>query len=277
MDLFDDYKDEVEKLTDAQIDALFSGEDHSGGAVATLIRDVRLGLLESPSPEISARHLAAMAATRPPEPDRVAARSRRLGRTRSLPRTRLTAVAVAAAILLLAGLAAAMTLPKELDQSAPDTVVTTPPSAGPAGADLVEEATHGQTVSDVARDRSLTACEKGQAVAAVASDEAAEHRNNPDQQNDPCTRAQTKSKSRSRGNGDNPAAAGGITGARNEPRSVGAGTTNAPGLSREPGNKGFEASGGAGEKGHESSGGVGQVGLGGRGGLGGTRKDAPTP
>lgn len=278
MDPFDDYQDEVERLSDAEIDALLSGEGHLARPVATLIRDVRLDLLESPSPDIAARHIAAMAAVRPHEPDRPAALVTRLRRRHLLPRKRLTAVALAAVLLFLAGLATAVTLPIKPDRAKPDTLPTMAPSLAPTEKNLAEEPTHGQAVAEVAKDPSFTGCEKGQAVAAIASAKATEHRNNPDRANDPCVRAKTKGKAKSKsgGPGDNPAAAGGVAEGRTNSHPVGSGTATAPGLSRRPSQTGPEAAGSA-TKGGAAGGGIGAGGPGGNGGSGGAPTDHSRP
>ena len=45
---------------------------------------------------------------------------------------------------------------------------------------------HGQTVSEFAKTTELEGCEKGQAIAELASSKAAERRQNPDRDQDPC-------------------------------------------------------------------------------------------
>lgn len=49
-----------------------------------------------------------------------------------------------------------------------------------------DEPTHGEVVSEFARTTELEGCEKGQAIAELASSKAAEHRQNPEQDHDPC-------------------------------------------------------------------------------------------
>lgn len=288
MDFFDDYQDEMERLTHDQIEAILSGEDHSSRPLMTLIRDVRLGLLENPSPEIAARHLTAMArAVRPPELGRAEAPAARLGRRGVLPRRRLTAMVLAAALLLIAGLAAAVTLPKKTAPPAQDTVPSTAPSATtPAAADPPEEAAHGQAVVDVATDPSLTGCEKGQAVADVASAKSDKNRKDPAEKNDPCARAGTQGKPESGRRGDVPTAPGGGSGGRDDSHSAGeVGSPNAPGLGDEgSGVRGSKASGRGGGGGPEVGGGGGADGPGGGGGGGGSEvggggvpEELPTP
>jgi hypothetical protein len=48
---------------------------------------------------------------------------------------------------------------------------------------------HGQTVSDFAHTTELEGCEKGQAISDLASSKAEEHRQNPENENDPCDHA----------------------------------------------------------------------------------------
>lgn len=266
MDLFDDYQDEVERLTQDQIEALLSGEDQSSRPLTTLIREVRLGLLESPSPEIAARHLAAMASARPPELGWTVASAARRGRRRVLPRRRLTAMVLAAALLLVAGVAAAMTLPKMAAQPTQDTVPITAPSATRAAEDLPEEAAHGQAVADVATDPSLTGCEKGQAVADVASGKGAENSKDRGKKKDPCARAGIQGKPKSGRPGDVPTGPRGRSkgGRGDSHRAGGGGSTTAPGLG-EPG---------TGVRGSEGArGGGGGPKVGGRG----VPEDLPTP
>jgi hypothetical protein len=261
MDFFDDYQDEVERLTNDQIEAILSGGDHSSRPLATMVRDVRLDLLEDPSPEITARHLGAMArAARPSELGPAAAPAAMLGRRRVLPRRRLTAMGLAAALLLVGGLAAAVTLPKKVVQPTEDTVPSTAPSVAPTATGLVEEAAHGRAVADVAKDPSLTGCEKGQAVADVASAKAAENREGPAEKNDPCARAGAHGKPKSVSRGPVPnGPSGGPKGLGDSHPAGGAGSSTTPGPGNEgPGVSGSEASGGG------AGGGVGAGGLGGR-------------
>lgn len=69
------------------------------------------------------------------------------------------------------------------------TMVTTTTVAGDdgggAGTDPGPD-NHGQTVSEFAKTTELEGCEKGQAIAELASSKAAERRQNPDRDKDPC-------------------------------------------------------------------------------------------
>jgi len=49
-----------------------------------------------------------------------------------------------------------------------------------------DEPTHGEIVSEFARTTELEGCEKGQAISELASSNAADHRQNPEKDNDPC-------------------------------------------------------------------------------------------
>lgn len=197
---FDDYEDEMERLTSEQIEALLDGEDHSSGQVATLIRDVRVVLLEEPAPEVAASHLAAMAnaakgSLAPGRPIPIAP-------VRVLPKRREATVLLAAALLIVSGIAAAVTLPNLPTPPEQDIVDTVAPSLAPlpsldSAAGSSAETTHGQEVSDTARNSGLSGCEKGKAVSAVASAKAAEHRQNEAEKNDPCAGAGSQGKEQS--------------------------------------------------------------------------------
>jgi hypothetical protein len=149
------------------------------------------------------------------------------------------------ALLLVAGLAAAVTLPKKAPQPARDTVPSTAPSVNPAAEDLREEAAHGQAVADVARDPSITGCEKGQAVADVASAKAAEKRKSPGVKNDPCARAGGQSQQKGRGGPVPTDPLGRSKGRDDSHRAEAAGPSTAPGLGGErPANSGSGGRGG---------------------------------
>jgi hypothetical protein len=214
---FDDYQDEMERLTSEQIEALLAGEDHSLGPVATLIRDVRVVLLEEPPPEVAARHLTAMAeaATSSWEP----VRPTPIAPVRALPRRRGAPVLLAAALLLVTGIAAAVTLPNLPAPPEQDTVDTVAPSLAPQPSlgsvpGSSAEGTHGQEVSDVARNSGLTGCEKGKAVSAVASAKAAEHRQNEAEKNEPCAAADSQGSEKSGRPDEIPAGPNGAAGDR---------------------------------------------------------------
>jgi hypothetical protein len=251
----DDYQDEMERLTTEQIEALLTGEDRSPGPVAALVRDVRVVLLEDPAPEVAARHLAAMAeaAKASPEPAERAG----VAPIRRLPRRRGAAALLAAALLLVAGIAAAVTVPKRPAKPEQEIVDSVAPSlAAPPTLDSdpvpSAEPTHGQEVSAFAKDTDLIGCEKGQAVAAVASAKAAEHRENPAEKNDPCVRAESQGLQKPDRAEDAAADPDGVSGggkASDGPRGPkektggGAGSSEAGGGSRRPEGAGSAATG----------------------------------
>ena len=53
-------------------------------------------------------------------------------------------------------------------------------------ADEGEDASHGSVVSEFVATTELEGCERGQAIAEVASSQAADHRQNGEPSNDPC-------------------------------------------------------------------------------------------
>jgi hypothetical protein len=283
MDLFDDYQDEVERLSPEQIDAVLSGEDPSSRPLATLIQDVRVVLLEDPAPEIAARHLAAMAEAAETKRGWNAAPAPVTRSLRPSPRRRASALVLAAALLLVAGIAAAVTLPEKAAKPDQDTVPSVAPSLAPAPGDLSADTNHGQTVSDVARDSTLTGCEKGQAIAGVASAKAAEKRKNSSQENDPCSRAGSQGQQNSGRPDDIPAGPGAGSRGRSGSQAVG-GSSEKGGPSLGPSGQGVgEDSDTGGAQGGGSDTGVaggGEAGVGGpgEGGVGGgIPEDLPTP
>jgi hypothetical protein len=277
MDLFDDYQDEVERLSPEEIEAVLSGEDHSSRPLATLIQDVRVVLLEDPAPEIASRHLAAMAeaaAQSKPRSDAVPASSNRSLRT--LPRRRASALVLAAALLLVSGIAAAVTLPKQAAQPDQDTVPSVAPSLAPAPEDPSSASNHGQAVRDVATDPALTGCEKGQAVADVASAKADEKRKNASQENDPCSRAESQGNPKSGRPDDIPAGPGSGSRGRSASHAVGGPSEN--GVANL--GAGGQGAGEDSDRGGADAGGAGVpvVGGPGKGGIGGgTPEEFPTP
>ncbi|MGH2711422.1 MAG: hypothetical protein ACRDH9_09500 [Actinomycetota bacterium] len=176
----DDYRDEMERLTSQEADNVLSGVPTSAaaarGAVEALER-LRGELLVVPEPEVAQRHIAAM---------RAAARSDSLHEggipMRRRNRKRLASLALAATLVLGAGIAAALTLPDQASDEAKERVADVqPPSQGPSndGSSNADEASaHGKAVSAVARDDSTKGCEHGRAVSEAASSKAADNRQN---------------------------------------------------------------------------------------------------
>jgi hypothetical protein len=192
MSAFDDYKDEMDRLSPRDIEAIVSGQDLEE-PLATLVQDLRRDLLEDPAPDVAARHLAAMndAARQAEGPSAVSTPPRRRNRMRIRGQRRAAALAAAATLVLGAGIAAAVTLPDEASDRAKEAVSN-------ANGDSSTNAEHGQAVSETARDPSLQGCEKGQAVAAQASTKADEHRQGQGPQEDPCARGEDGGASASR-------------------------------------------------------------------------------
>jgi hypothetical protein len=250
----------VERLSPEQIEAILSGEETSSTTPLTaLIEDVRLGLLEHPAAETTARHVAAMVS---------AAREVRLGaatipaaRRRSMrlfTRRRLAGVALAATLVLGAGIAAAITLPQRAADRAREVVPSIVPPETPPPEGLPEQASHGQAVSSVAKDSSLQGCEKGQAVAAIASAKAAEVRNNPAKTVDPCARSEIKGDAKSGRPVDSPGRSGEAPGRSGRSKPKAGGRPDVP--------PGLNAEAGAGGGGSETGAGGGSGGPGGGGG-----------
>lgn len=157
-------------------------EDEEAARVAAAVRRLRAGLLEAPSEELAARHLAAMVAAA--EAAGPLAHTRR-SPMRILTKRRAAVLALAAAMTLTGGLAWAGALPTP----AQDAIAGLAGHLGldlPSSEDRPPAAEHGAEVSQVAQDPSLQGCEKGQAVAAVASEASQEHRQDPAERQDPC-------------------------------------------------------------------------------------------
>jgi hypothetical protein len=186
----DDYGDEMDALSTDQVEAVLSGRVPGmpvAARAAALVEDLRVALREEPSPEVTRAHLAAMVAA---AEESGFTRSRR-SRLPAVARRRMGGLAVAATLAIGGGLSAAaiqQELPEEAGGRAWESV-------GP-GAEVAEVAkmaqevsAHGKAVAAVAQDPSLEGCQKGQAVAAVASSKAAEHRRDDTDRPDPCTRA----------------------------------------------------------------------------------------
>jgi hypothetical protein len=181
----DDSWGEMHRLTSERLEQVLAGdapEDEEAAHLAAAVRRLRAGLLEAPSEALAARHLAAM---------RTAARAAApsLARRRSpmpiLTKRRAAVLALAAAMTLTGGLAWAGALPTP----AQDAIADAASHLGldlPSSDDRPPAAEHGEDVSQVARDPSLEGCEKGQAVAAVASEKSEEHRQDPADKQDPC-------------------------------------------------------------------------------------------
>lgn len=185
----DDSWGEMHRLTSERLERVLAGdapEDEEAARVAAAVRRLRADLLEAPSEALAARHLAAMVATA-----RAAGPTRLVGRlpARSATRRRAAVLALAAAMTLTGGLAWAGSLPGP----AQDAIAGLATHLGldlPSSEDRPPAAEHGAEVSETARDPSLQGCEKGQAVAAVASERSLEHRQDPADEQDPCAQGE---------------------------------------------------------------------------------------
>jgi len=105
-----------------------------------------------------------------------------------LTRRRVAVLGLAAALTLTGGLAAADVLP----HPAQDAVANVAGHLGldfPHSADVPDQTSHGQEVSNVARSTPEVGCDKGQAISEVASSFAQNHRNG-DPEPIPCDKAQ---------------------------------------------------------------------------------------
>ncbi len=179
----DDVSGEMDRS--ARLESLLAGEaaDEREARLAEVLRDLREGLLEPPSEELAARHLAAMSAAARELPSPIPLRRR--SPMRPATARRIAVVGLAAATLLTGGLAWAGALPTP----AQDAIAGVASHLGldlPSSDDQAPAGEHGAEVSEVARDPSLQGCEKGQAVAAVASEPSQAHRQDPARDHDPC-------------------------------------------------------------------------------------------
>jgi hypothetical protein len=184
MDLLDDYRDEMEALSPEQVEAVLSGRvarEPVAARAATLVEDLREALREEPSPEVARAHLAAMVAA---AEESELSRSIRSGMP-VLTRRRIGGLALVATLMMGGGLAAAVTQPELPEQASEEAWANV--GRGPEVA--AEASAHGKAVSAVAQDPTLEGCEKGQAVAEVASSKGAEHRQDDADRPDPCAQA----------------------------------------------------------------------------------------
>ncbi len=213
---------------------------------------------------------------------------------RLVTRRRLAGVALAATLVLGAGIATAITLPERVAERAKEVVPTNVPPETPGAQKPPDQASHGEAVRTIARDSSLKGCEKGQAVAAVASAKAADVRNNPAKEIDPCTRAEIKGAAKPRRPDDTPGRSGEAPGRSGSKPEVGQRPDAPPGLGASGGGGGGGSdngggglggpSEGGGSRGSDPGGGGGSGGAGGGGGNGrsnivppGIPEDLPRP
>jgi hypothetical protein len=176
-----DYPDEMDRLTPEQIEAILAARDVDDPAAArlsSLVRELREELLAEIPPEVAERHLAAMAA----ETGGAPATTRRNAMA-PFTRRRAALLGLAATLILGMGVATAVTLPDEASDRAKE-VVGDLPIPGPTGTpgEDPDANDHGQAVSAVAQGDFPEGCEKGMAVADVASGGAVDPAVDPCQQ-----------------------------------------------------------------------------------------------
>lgn len=188
MGLGDDYVDEMDALSPEQIDAVLSGRhpDPAAARAATLVADLRNTLVEEPSPQVAGRHVEAMIAARV-DPGR--SRRSEIPVLTSRRRKRgIGGLALAAVLVMGSGLAAAVTPPGQPAVTLPDQALDEAREDVGQDAQVADEASaHGQAVTELAQDPTREGCDKGLAVAAVASSRAGEEA--PELPDSPCTRA----------------------------------------------------------------------------------------
>jgi len=202
MDVFGDYEDEMGRLSDEQIEEILSGaepEDPSVARQAALFAEIKQSLLAEPAPEVAARHLAAMAAAAGgPELGQASTLPRRTS-MRTLTRRRIAVLGLAAGLTLTGGIAAAAAgvLPGPAQDAMASVAsrvgITLPHSTDASSGDATSQTTHGADVSSVAQSTSLQGCDKGQAIAAVASSPSLSHRQDSVDKQDPCQESDSTS------------------------------------------------------------------------------------
>jgi hypothetical protein len=189
MSHLDDYRDEMERLSSQEAEEVLSGGRPTTGAArgaAAVVERLRTELLSPPSPSVEERHLFEMrAAAGPDEPRRDPMR------TNTHRKKRFASLGLAAALVLGAGLAGAITLPEQASEVAEQRIEELQPPVGPGegGQDDVttqDASDHGKAVSALAHDDSPEGCEKGRAVSDLASSKADDNRKNEGDRPGPC-------------------------------------------------------------------------------------------
>ncbi|MGH2581177.1 MAG: hypothetical protein ACRDGP_10080 [Actinomycetota bacterium] len=145
-----------------------------------------LGRAATPDPERGWQRLSARLPE--PEPGTILVGPTKPRHRRLLTRRRVAVLGLAAALTLTGGLAAADVLP----DPAQDAVANVAGHLGlhfPHSADVSDQTSHGNEVSNVARSTLEEGCEKGQEVSEVASSFARNHRN-ADPEPTPCDKAE---------------------------------------------------------------------------------------
>ena len=177
----DDYRNEMDRLSSHEADRVLSGDPPASGpgrTAAALVETLRADLLIVQDPDVARRHLATMRAAAA-----ASARDRVGIPMRPRARKRLASLALAAALILGAGIAGALTLPDRAPEVAKDRVFDVEPN-GPKpgkvdeGSSSDDASSHGKVVSTIARDDSTRGCEHGRAVSEAASAKSADNRAN---------------------------------------------------------------------------------------------------
>jgi hypothetical protein len=133
-----------------------------------------LGSEATPDPETGWQRLSARLQER--EPGTILGGRTKPRHRRMLTRRRVAVLGLAAALTLTGGLAAADVLP----DPAQDAVASVAGHLGldfPHSADVTDQTSHGEEVSDVARTTPEEGCQKGQEISEVAASFARNHRN----------------------------------------------------------------------------------------------------
>jgi hypothetical protein len=271
MDPSDDYGDEMfRRLTAERADAIVEGrgrsDDPQAMDLSAVLEDLRLELLEEPSPTVADRHLAAMAAasrasaveglTSEPAGRNAMSMKPAVFRKPKLVRGRLrvAVVGLAACFVLFGGLAVAGALPEAAQDAVADAAELVGFDLPGGSSERGEEASeHGRAVSEVATSEELSGCEKGMAVAEVASSKAEE---DPDLPADACANGED-------GEDESTGSQGGGSG------SGSGGSTGTGGAGGGGGSGGNEQAGGGGSG---AGGSTDTGGAGGGGGGGGTEQ-----
>lgn len=166
-------------------------ERHPGSEVHDLTKLHRrltaLGREATPDPESGWQRLSAR--LQEPEPGTILVGRTKPSHRRMLTRRRVAVLGLAAALTLTGGLAAADVLP----DPAQDAVANVAGHLGlhfPHSADVSDQTSHGNEVSNVARSTPEEGCEKGQAISEVASS-FARNRRNGEHEPTPCEKAKS--------------------------------------------------------------------------------------
>jgi hypothetical protein len=273
-----DYPDEMDRLTPEQIEAILAARDVDDPAAArlsSLVRELREELLAEIPPEVAKRHLAAMAA----ETGGAPATTRR---NAMAPFTRKRAALLGLAATLILGMGVATALPDQASDRAKE-VVGDLPIPGPTGTpgEDPDANDHGQAVSAVAQGDFPEGCEKGMAVADVASGGAVDPAVDPCQQGAGDENGASQSGGGGSGGGGSTAGggSGGGSGGSDGGGGSGGGGSTAGGGSGG-GSGGSDGGGGSGGGGSTAGGGSGggSADSGGSGsGTGGAPDGLPTP